>query len=79
MFNGAPDLLDEFKQFLPDITGQPASALFGDEQSSYYGDSIDGASVTTGKRGVGQQKKKRGPVISGTTGKVVSKKKKKKK
>lgn len=28
LFNGAPDLLDEFKQFLPDITGQPASALF---------------------------------------------------
>ncbi|CAO3621024.1 unnamed protein product [Cunninghamella blakesleeana] len=59
LFNGAPDLLDEFKQFLPDITGQPASALFGDEQSSYYGDGVDGASVTTGKRGVGQQKKKR--------------------
>ncbi|KAI8379519.1 uncharacterized protein BYT42DRAFT_329822 [Radiomyces spectabilis] len=36
LFNGAPDLLDEFKQFLPDITGQPASALFDTSSSPYY-------------------------------------------
>lgn len=36
LFNGAPDLLDEFKQFLPDITGQPASVLFDSISPSYY-------------------------------------------
>ncbi|RCI02265.1 Transcriptional regulatory protein sin3, partial [Rhizopus stolonifer] len=36
LFNGAPDLLDEFKQFLPDITGQPASALFDTISPTYY-------------------------------------------
>ncbi|OAD79564.1 hypothetical protein PHYBLDRAFT_162621 [Phycomyces blakesleeanus NRRL 1555(-)] len=36
LFDGAPDLLDEFKQFLPEITGQPASVLFGDIGSPYY-------------------------------------------
>lgn len=36
LFNGAPDLLDEFKQFLPDITGQPASALFDSISPTYY-------------------------------------------
>ncbi|KAI8976142.1 hypothetical protein BDB01DRAFT_853430 [Pilobolus umbonatus] len=37
LFNGAPDLLDEFKQFLPDITGQPSNALFDSISSPYYG------------------------------------------
>ncbi|KAI9254321.1 hypothetical protein EDC94DRAFT_238533 [Helicostylum pulchrum] len=36
LFNGAPDLLDEFKQFLPDITGQPASVLFDTISPTYY-------------------------------------------
>jgi paired amphipathic helix protein Sin3a len=36
LFNGAPDLLDEFKQFLPDITGQPASVLFDTISPSYH-------------------------------------------
>ncbi|KAI9013745.1 hypothetical protein CLU79DRAFT_768551 [Phycomyces nitens] len=36
LFDGAPDLLDEFKQFLPEITGQSASVLFGDIGSPYY-------------------------------------------
>ncbi|CAO3638075.1 unnamed protein product [Mucor fragilis] len=48
LFNGAPDLLDEFKQFLPDITGQPASVLFDSISPSYYSGSkrsaIDNAS-----------------------------------
>ncbi|KAG0953193.1 hypothetical protein G6F57_001621 [Rhizopus arrhizus] len=34
LFNGAPDLLEEFKQFLPDITGQSASSLFDSISSS---------------------------------------------
>lgn len=36
LFNGAPDLLDEFKQFLPDITGQSASVLFDTISPVYY-------------------------------------------
>ncbi|KAI7878718.1 uncharacterized protein EV154DRAFT_524921 [Mucor mucedo] len=39
LFNGAPDLLDEFKQFLPDITGQPASVLFDTISPTYYSSS----------------------------------------
>ncbi|OBZ85122.1 Transcriptional regulatory protein SIN3 [Choanephora cucurbitarum] len=36
LFSSAPDLLDEFKQFLPDITGQPASNLFDTISPTYY-------------------------------------------
>ncbi|ORY94197.1 hypothetical protein BCR43DRAFT_507394 [Syncephalastrum racemosum] len=39
LFDGAPDLLEEFKQFLPDITGQPASAL--DEGPYYRGENAN--------------------------------------
>ncbi|CAO3596649.1 unnamed protein product [Absidia cylindrospora] len=67
LFNGAPDLLSEFKQFLPDITGRSASSLFGenDQDASYFDDGDDGA----GKRGVIPQKKKRGPIPGSTMGK----------
>ncbi|KAF7722709.1 Transcriptional regulatory protein sin3 [Apophysomyces ossiformis] len=37
LFNSAPDLLDEFKQFLPDITGQPAGAILDLDGPPYYG------------------------------------------
>ncbi|CAO3597100.1 unnamed protein product [Absidia cylindrospora] len=75
LFNGAPDLLSEFKQFLPDITGQPASVLFADEQSSssFFNDNAVDSSLGSfgnGKRGVGVvQKKKRGPVPLSAMGK----------
>ncbi|KAI8092967.1 uncharacterized protein BX664DRAFT_260824 [Halteromyces radiatus] len=49
LFNGAPDLLDEFKQFLPDITGQPASVLFGEDHGPFYGENgMDSTPVTYG-------------------------------
>lgn len=67
LFNGAPDLLAEFKQFLPDITGQPASVLFGDDQGGFFGDNDP---MHYGKRGGITQKKKRGPVPLGAMGKV---------
>ncbi|KAI9255096.1 hypothetical protein BDA99DRAFT_485496 [Phascolomyces articulosus] len=35
LFNGAPDLLHEFKQFLPEITGQPAPEFLDEIEPSY--------------------------------------------
>ncbi|KAI8342641.1 hypothetical protein BC941DRAFT_389690 [Chlamydoabsidia padenii] len=69
LFNGAPDLLSEFKQFLPDITGQPASVLFPDDQGAYYGDDSTMGNYGGGKRGGMSQKKKRGPAPLGAMGK----------
>ncbi|KAL0094572.1 Sin3 family co-repressor-domain-containing protein [Phycomyces blakesleeanus] len=43
LFDGAPDLLDEFKQFLPEITGQPASYFYDstrEEEKSHWGRTI---------------------------------------
>ncbi|KAI8150039.1 hypothetical protein BJV82DRAFT_585571 [Fennellomyces sp. T-0311] len=37
LFNGAPDLLHEFKQFLPEITGQPAPDFLDDLEPTYMG------------------------------------------
>ncbi|KAI9498981.1 hypothetical protein BDB00DRAFT_867052 [Zychaea mexicana] len=37
LFNGAPDLLIEFKQFLPEITGQPAPDFLDELEPAYMG------------------------------------------
>lgn len=37
LFNGAPDLLHEFKQFLPEIAGQGTSEYMDDTESPYLG------------------------------------------
>ncbi|KAG2220934.1 hypothetical protein INT45_010687, partial [Circinella minor] len=37
LFNGAPDLLHEFKQFLPEITGQPAPDFLDEVEPAYMG------------------------------------------
>ncbi|ORY91047.1 hypothetical protein BCR43DRAFT_463715 [Syncephalastrum racemosum] len=35
LFQSAPDLLYEFKQFLPEITGQPINELFDEDDAAY--------------------------------------------
>lgn len=52
LFKDAHDLLSEFKQFLPEVTGQPASAFFFDDNTATRG----------GKKGVLAGRKKRGTV-----------------
>lgn len=61
LFNGVPDLLDEFKQFLPDITGQPASALFDSISPTYYSSKRIGTPPPTNPSG---GKKKRANNVS---------------
>lgn len=41
LFNGAPDLLHEFKQFLPEITGQPVPDFVDDFDMSFPRKSYD--------------------------------------
>ncbi|CAO3665162.1 unnamed protein product [Umbelopsis ramanniana] len=55
LFKDATDLLSEFKQFLPEVTGQPASSFFFD----------DTASVRGGKKGVLIGRKKRNTLENG--------------
>ncbi|KAI9284465.1 hypothetical protein BC943DRAFT_347176 [Umbelopsis sp. AD052] len=55
LFKDATDLLGEFKQFLPEVTGQPASSFFFD----------DPASVRGGKKGVLIGRKKRNTLENG--------------
>lgn len=55
LFKDAYDLLSEFKQFLPEVTGQPASALFFD----------DSAVGRVGKKGILGGRKKRSTVENG--------------
>ncbi|PHZ11183.1 uncharacterized protein RHIMIDRAFT_238626 [Rhizopus microsporus ATCC 52813] len=56
LFNGAPDLLDEFKQFLPDFTGQSAGSLFdsishsGSKRSVGTGGSVSQSMLPPGKK-----------------------------
>ncbi|KAI8329171.1 hypothetical protein EDC96DRAFT_452540 [Choanephora cucurbitarum] len=52
LFSSAPDLLDEFKQFLPDITGQPASNLFDTISPTYYSGSKRSAIGTPPPHGI---------------------------
>ncbi|KAI9485323.1 MAG: hypothetical protein EXX96DRAFT_475954 [Benjaminiella poitrasii] len=52
LFHNTPDLLDEFKQFLPDITGQPG-VLFDSISPNYYGSKrghLDSTSLPPGKK-----------------------------